>query len=99
MLCDELWMLCVKVHQQEIRREVVRQDLQQRGQGGMSRRQRRWWRTLSHVLSGYGVRLYTLWKPHDLPQRDEPEALWERAHDLVMATARTVGASHHRPTE
>ena len=68
-------MMCVKAHQQDLRRKVVRHALQQRAQASLPRRQGPWWRVLSHALIGYGVRLRPLWRPQPLQQTDEAEAL------------------------
>jgi hypothetical protein len=94
MLCDELWMLCVQAHQQDLRREVVRYVLQQRAQAAMPQRQGSWWQTPGHVLLDCWSRLRTLWRPQRLRQTDEPAALWEHAHDLAVVTVRTVRAPH-----
>jgi hypothetical protein len=99
MLCDELWMMCVRAHQHDLRREVVRQVLQQRARASMPQRHGPWWQALGHILSGYWIKLRLLWRPRRRRLTDEPAVLWEHAHDLAVATVRIVRAPRHRASE
>lgn len=102
MLCDELWMMCVKIHQQDLLLEAARHALQQSVLAHRPRRQRPWRRALSHALSGCRARLRAFWWRRRLRQAGEPEALWDPAeelapcqkphHDLAVATVRTMRA-------
>jgi hypothetical protein len=99
MLCDELWMMCVQAHQQDLRREVVRQVLQQHVKASMPQRHGPWWQALGHILSGYWRKLRILGRPWHRRLTDEPAVLWEHAYDLAVATVRNVRAPRHCASE
>jgi hypothetical protein len=80
MLCDELWMMCVKIRQEDLLLEVARHALRQRAQAQIPRQHAPWWRTLSKGLRGYSMRLWARWRPRRIPQSDALAALWSTAH-------------------
>jgi hypothetical protein len=109
MLCDELWLMCAQVRQEDLWREVARHALKQRAQAHRPPQPRPWWRALGHILNRGILRQCPLRGPQRIREADELGVIWERAEELIehlvlkrqlaVSIVRAGKAPRHYPLE